>query len=68
MAASPRNRFDSLLSPGPEGCVHSSELLLGLDEGCSSSERCFEGRKGQEVTACFIGSQICVIVDVNNIF
>lgn len=38
MAASPRNRSVSLLSPRPEGCVHSSELLLGPDEGCSDSE------------------------------
>lgn len=38
MAASPRNRSDSLLSPRPEGCVHSSELLLGPDEGCSDAE------------------------------
>lgn len=38
MAASPRNRSVSLLSPRPEGCVHSSELLLGLDEGCGDSE------------------------------
>lgn len=38
MAASPRNRSDSLLSPRPEGCVHSSELLLGPDEGCSDAD------------------------------
>lgn len=38
MAASPRNRSVSLLSPRPEGCVHSSELLLGPDEGRSDSE------------------------------
>lgn len=38
MAASPRNRSESLLSPGPEGCVHLSELLLRPDEACSSFE------------------------------
>lgn len=36
IAASPRNRSDSSLSPGPDRCVHSSALLLGPDEGCLS--------------------------------
>lgn len=34
IAASPRNRSGSSLSPGPDRCVHSSALLLGPDEGC----------------------------------
>lgn len=32
MAASPKNRSDFLLWSTPEGCVHSSEQLLGSDE------------------------------------
>lgn len=66
MAVSPRNRSDSLLSPWPEGCVHSSELLLGQTRVVVALKYFYSQVWGQRLRVN--GSHICITVGTVRIF